>query len=429
VNQGPFSIYTGPLSVPPDSVIVAYANGHADLWNPSAQVSALYAQGDPTPLSAPTITPSAVQFSVPLNETIYVALSNPNPENSSRLEYRVGESGSWSPYLSPFSLGYRNYLNGATIQARSVSLSPDYTDSPVATTMILAPRESVAVTFNLLSSRAGYLNAATLFVGGESHAFGNSDMGAGHSFTINVDINPYTSNRFDMVIDTWKRQGDWINGLDTRQNTGFQMIGANDSFQGSSNHVAKIKDLSNQSQVHMIVGFEDLIKTGGTPDWDYDDFHFEIRASRTFDFSFGNYTPGTGVPSGGGGGGSGGSGGGNGGSGTNQSTYTVSSPNNKAISNVIFYFQETSTNRIRRVKWDSVSGEVMSMRFDFANSAYANQTVIGYSVKAGNNTAGPNGEGEYVSVSGSRPSSWFQYVQTTYSSGVSQGIITVLRRK
>ncbi|MCB1127956.1 MAG: hypothetical protein KDM81_15790, partial [Verrucomicrobiae bacterium] len=147
--------------------------------------------------------------------------------------------------------------------------------------------EFVTVEFSLLSSEAAYLNEATLFVNGVSYDFGNSDMGAGFSFEVDIEVNPFAANRFDLVINTWKRVGDWIEGLDTRDGQGFELIGANDSFAGRSDSLAKIKDLSSGGQLHMVVGYEDLIMTGDRPDYDYNDFLFEFRADQPFDFSFG----------------------------------------------------------------------------------------------------------------------------------------------
>lgn len=341
----------------------------------------------------------------------------------------------------------------ATVVARVFppeSLANWFDPSAPAMAEIRDETKVVKVDFSLLSSSAGYLNAATLYVNGEAYDFGNSDMGAGFQLSVDIDVNPYASNRFDLVIDTWKRSGDWINGLDTRSGMGFDLIGENDSFAGASDFSAKIKDLSFDSQIHMVVGYEDLICTGGTPDWDYNDFMFEFQADEPFSFLFGGQrwfddaaTKSNGSSDSGravdegnrtvddevaadeeeeevdGGGGSGQG---------NQMT-TVSAPGNLAISNVIFYFEAPGTGRIFRVKWDSVAGEAMTLGFDFSDSAYSGYRVIGYSVKAGANSAGPNGEGEYVSVSGERPSSWSQYIETTFATGVGQGVITVLRTK
>lgn len=178
----------------------------------------------------------------------------------------------------------------STVVARAfppAALSGWFDPSQAARTELRDDSKTVRVDFNLLSSSAGYLNAATLYVNGIAYDFGNSDMGAGHQLSVDIEVNPFTNNRFDIAIDTWMRHGDWIHGLDTRDGTGFDLIGANASFQGASSYVAKIKDLSLDSQIHMIVGYEDLICTGGNPDWDYNDFLFEFHSEESFNFLFG----------------------------------------------------------------------------------------------------------------------------------------------
>jgi hypothetical protein len=180
-----------------------------------------------------------------------------------------GEDGSVAPALQ-LTQATLDRLNEGTL----VLICPEAT-------------ETATVEFSLLSSEAGYLNEATLFVNGRDYDFGNSDMGAGFSFEVEIEVSPFAMNQFDIAINTWKRWGDWIPGLDTRNGQGFELIGANDSWGGRSDSVAKIKDLSLDGQLHMVVGYEDLIMTGDTPDWDYNDFVFEFRADRPFNFTFG----------------------------------------------------------------------------------------------------------------------------------------------
>jgi len=180
-----------------------------------------------------------------------------------------GEDGTVAPAVQ-LTRATLDRLNEGTL----VLLCPDVT-------------QTATVTFSLLSSEAGYLNEATLFVNGVSYDFGNSDMGAGFSFDVDIEVSPFAANRFDLVINTWKRHGDWIPGLDTRNGQGFELIGADDSWGGRSDSVAKIKDLSPDGQLHMAVGYEDLIMTGDRPDWDYNDFVFEFWADQAFEFSFG----------------------------------------------------------------------------------------------------------------------------------------------
>ncbi len=158
--------------------------------------------------------------------------------------------------------------------------------------------EEVTVHFTQLSSSAGYLNEASIFINDEAYDFGNSDMGAGYSFSVDILVNPFVTNRFDLAIDTWVRWGsnmasDPVRGLDTRNGGDFDLIDDDDSFYGPSQNTGKIKDLSYDSQVHLIVGYEDLLAVGHNPDWDYDDFLFEIRADQPFNFSLGGFVSGS----------------------------------------------------------------------------------------------------------------------------------------
>jgi hypothetical protein len=150
------------------------------------------------------------------------------------------------------------------------------------------------VTFSSLSSSAGYLNESFIYVNGDGYYLGNSDMGAG--FTVNVDVyvNPYVTNVFDLTIDTYMRNGrnfisGALRGMDTQKGSQFTVISPSASFAGASPNAGKIKDLSTSSNLRMVVGYEDLIITGGSPDYDYDDFQFEVRAPANFNLIFGGF--------------------------------------------------------------------------------------------------------------------------------------------
>jgi len=248
----------------------------------------------PVQLQAPTIRPSAPNFVASAVETISVTLTNPNSTGSA-LDYRLN-SGSWIAYSSAFNVTRTAYPSGVTVEARARSTAPAYTNSSSASTTI-GVRTNVTrttVTFTTLSSSAGYLNEAFIYVNGDAYYLGHSDMGAGNSINVDVYLESGVTSVFDLTIDTYTRSGSTITsnalrGLDTRSGSRFDLIADNASFSGRSTNAAKIKDLSYNSNIDMVVGYEDLIITGGSPDYDYDDFCFEITANQNFNLMFGGY--------------------------------------------------------------------------------------------------------------------------------------------
>jgi hypothetical protein len=249
----------------------------------------------PVQLQSPTIRKSAPYFAAGVVETVSITIINPNSTGSS-LEYRLN-GGSWLTYSNAFNVTRATYANGVTIEARARATSAAYLDSPVASATVAVntdPVQRVTVTFSSMSSSAGYLNESFIYVNGDGYYLGNSDMGAG--FTVNVDVyvNPYVTNVFDLTIDTYMRSGSNVisgalRGMDTRNGSQFTVISSNASFAGAAPNAGKIKDLSTSSNLRMVVGYEDLIITGGSPDYDYDDFQFEVRAPANFNLIFGGY--------------------------------------------------------------------------------------------------------------------------------------------
>jgi hypothetical protein len=200
-------------------------------------------------------------------------------------------------YSASFNVTRTNYPSGLTIEARARATSVAYADSPIASTSIAIntePVQRVTVTFVSQSSSAGYLNEAFIYVNGDGYYMGNSDMGAGFTVSVDVYVNPYVTNVFDLTIDTTMRSGGTVTsaplrGLDTRNGSQFTVIASNASFAGAAPNAGKIKDLGTSTSLRMVVGYEDLIITGGSPDYDYDDFMFEVRAPTTFNLIFGGY--------------------------------------------------------------------------------------------------------------------------------------------
>jgi type II secretory pathway pseudopilin PulG len=249
----------------------------------------------PVQLLAPVIRKSAPYFAPGVVESISITITNPNIAGSA-LEYRINNA-SWAVYSGSFNVTRSSYPSGLTIEARARATSTAYLTSPVASANILVnmgPVQKVTVTFSSLSSSAGYLNEAFIYVNGDGYYLGNSDMGAGTTVSVSIYVNPNVTNVFDLSIDTYMRSGSTITsaplrGMDTRNGSQFTVIASSAAFAGAAPNAGKIKDLSTASNVRMVVGYEDLIITGGTPDYDYDDFMFDLKAPGNMNLIFGGY--------------------------------------------------------------------------------------------------------------------------------------------
>jgi len=298
LNGGSWRSYSGAFNVTRSGyatglTVEARARSTASAYTDSPNASSTIGL-TPIQLQTPTIRTSAPNFVASAVETVTVTLTNPNSTGSA-LDYRLN-SGSWIAYGSSFNVTRSSYPSGVTVEARARSTSPAYTNSNSASTTI-GVRTNVSrtvVTFTTLSSSAGYLNEAFIYVNGDAYYLGHSDMGAGNSINVDVYLEAGVTNVFDVTIDTYTRSGSTITsnalrGLDTRNGSRFDLIADNASFAGQSSNAAKIKDLSYNSNIDMVIGYEDLIITGGSPDYDYDDFAFELTASQNFNLMFGGY--------------------------------------------------------------------------------------------------------------------------------------------
>ncbi|RFC48496.1 MAG: Type II secretory pathway, pseudopilin PulG [Verrucomicrobia bacterium] len=247
------------------------------------------------PLQTPMIRRSSPNFVPNQVDAITVTLINPNSTLTSALDYRIND-GTWVPYTAPFSLTRAVYPNGCSVQARARAIVAGYDNSPnsSATISLKLNATKTTVTFTSMASTAGYLNEAYIYIDGDAYYLGNSDMGAGFAVNVDVYLETGVTNVFDLSIDTYMRSGGRfisgaLRGLDTRTGSLFSRIDSNASFRGQSTNSAKIKDLSFQSNLNMIVGYEDLIIAKQNPDWDYDDFMFRLTSSQAFNFTFGGY--------------------------------------------------------------------------------------------------------------------------------------------
>ncbi len=156
VDYGEWRDYTGPVSVAPGSVLSAQVVASGDRWGDSAKADQRY-EAEPVALTTPVIQPSHDSFGMFHHREVEVALFNPNPDEHSRLEYRVGGTGDWLPYELPFVLSRENFSAGADIEARAVSVgSPYYQPSPVTTRSIpVTPFEAGGGTSGVFANAGG----------------------------------------------------------------------------------------------------------------------------------------------------------------------------------------------------------------------------------------------------------------------------------
>lgn len=250
-----------------------------------------------TKLRTPLIRPSTPNFVTGTVDTISVKITDLNSSKISALEYRLNED-SWRTYANALNLSRTSYSKGVKIEARARAITSDYANSDVASSAIGvkgAEMKKASITFSSLNSSAWYLNEVSMMVGGDTYYLGSNDYDLGHTVTVDLYVNPLVNNVFELMINTIMRNGNKsylsgsMSGLDTRTDSGFQVIGDNASFAGASTKSTKIKDLSYNTDFHMIVGYEDCIVTGDKPDYDYDDLMFELRANNNFRLTFGGY--------------------------------------------------------------------------------------------------------------------------------------------
>ena len=69
---------------------------------------------------------------------VTVSISHSNPTAVSRLEYRIGATGTWTTYSAPFQVESSASSPSVTVESRVVSTSVDYTTSSSASSTILA---------------------------------------------------------------------------------------------------------------------------------------------------------------------------------------------------------------------------------------------------------------------------------------------------
>lgn len=178
IDFGNWKAYTGPLSVPPGTLVAAQAISINDLYADSSRTDQSY-DFIPGALIAPVISPDRPQLGLFTGRVITVTLIEQNSSGLSTMQYKIGDEP-WTNYTGPFPLGRDEYPSGASIQARSLPLNDFYTPSETALRSLGV--EAAVVT----GAAVGNFSSPT----GEENMITN--LGSGGS-----------SNYFEWGRDTW----------------------------------------------------------------------------------------------------------------------------------------------------------------------------------------------------------------------------------
>lgn len=104
IGTGEWTSYSAPVSLTPETTVVVYARAlpiDSQRWVASSETSAMYDLTQQT-LQSPVFTKAAGSYPA-TDYPLTVTLTNPNPANSSTLEYRQ-KDGTWQPYTTPITL-------------------------------------------------------------------------------------------------------------------------------------------------------------------------------------------------------------------------------------------------------------------------------------------------------------------------------------
>ncbi|MEQ1841343.1 MAG: choice-of-anchor K domain-containing protein [Verrucomicrobiales bacterium] len=127
VDFGTWKSYSGPLSVPPGSVVTAQAIANSDLYTNSGLANESYSVV-PAELIPPIISPNRPVMGIFTDRVLSVTLTDQNSSSISRLQYRIG-GDPWQDYKGPFSVSRDDFPTGALVQARAIPLDPYYLSS------------------------------------------------------------------------------------------------------------------------------------------------------------------------------------------------------------------------------------------------------------------------------------------------------------
>lgn len=139
INGAGFVRYSAPLSVPPDTRVVAFATGDPSRWINSSPSNALFQLAPPDPLVPPSISLSASAFD-DATSTISISIADNNPAGRSNLYFVVVDSASvlppqssWTAYSGPITVSSVSFPSGFTIASYAKAIDPmEFRDSPQA---------------------------------------------------------------------------------------------------------------------------------------------------------------------------------------------------------------------------------------------------------------------------------------------------------
>jgi hypothetical protein len=139
-NSGAWTDYTGPFQVTQEGVTTVYARTVDRAGNISDEASAV-AKIIRTKPSKPLVSLSIMDWT---NQDIKVGMAhsnNPNEGISYKMQYKIGDSGTWTDFQSPFMFGEE----GVKIYGRVVDTAGNISDETVAEPRIdrTAPTEPV----------------------------------------------------------------------------------------------------------------------------------------------------------------------------------------------------------------------------------------------------------------------------------------------
>lgn len=160
INDGPFSEYSGPITVTEATSVTAYAEGVSNLWITSDDVHASYQVSPPPPpenLSPPEIFLTATTFTDTISE-ITLSITNPNVAGSSDLYYSIvapavahPQRTNWTRYSGPLLTSIVDFPDGYEIAtyARSTDTAR-FIDSATSTAATTVEFLGISVTGDVL---------------------------------------------------------------------------------------------------------------------------------------------------------------------------------------------------------------------------------------------------------------------------------------
>ncbi len=170
VDYGNWNLYSGPLTVPPGTVVAAQAIALDDSYQNSSRLDQTYS-ALPAGLIPPVISPSSPLFGLFSNRLLTVTITDLNPGGISKIQYRVG-GDPWQDYTAPFSLTRDGYPSGAMVEARSVPTDPYYLASTATLRTLGVEAPNVAGTsLGNFSDPSGDSNMLTNITSGGSSSY------------------------------------------------------------------------------------------------------------------------------------------------------------------------------------------------------------------------------------------------------------------